>query len=127
MNSASKDKKKRLLSAFGYALSGIKAAIIQEKNMKIHLFVSLIVIVMGFVLYISFLEWLAIILAIGGMLSLELINSSIERVVDLVTEEYHPLAKAAKDIAAGAVLVYAIMAVLIGLIIFFPKMAMLLF
>ncbi|MEH7124099.1 diacylglycerol kinase family protein [Bacillus sp. JJ1532] len=125
MNSASKDRKNRLLHSFGYAMSGIKKAFKQEKNLNIHLFVSIIVILMGLLLSISILEWLIILLAIGGMLSLEMINSSIERVVDLVTEDYHPLAKAAKDMAAGAVLIFAIISVIIGLIIFLPKLALL--
>ena len=58
---------------------------------------------------------------IGGMLSLELMNTAIERAVDLITKDYHPLAKAAKDAAAGAVFVYALLSVIIGLIIFIPK------
>ncbi|WNS74338.1 diacylglycerol kinase family protein [Bacillus sp. DTU_2020_1000418_1_SI_GHA_SEK_038] len=123
MNSASRDKKNRLIYSFRYAISGINEAFKQERNLKIHLLVSIIVILMGLVLSISYIEWLFILLAIGGMLSLELLNSSIERVVDLVTEDYHPLAKAAKDIAAGAVLIFAVISVIIGLIIFLPKLA----
>ncbi len=94
--------------------------------MKIHLGISLIVILTGLWLSLSMLEWLFIILAIGGMLSLEMINTAIERAVDLVTDQYHPLAKDAKDIAAGAVLLYAIMSVIIGVIIFVPKIWVLL-
>jgi len=60
--------------------------------------------------------------AICGVLALELVNTAVERVVDLVTKEFHPLAKQAKDIAAGAVLLYAILSVVIGCIIFLPKM-----
>jgi undecaprenol kinase len=65
-------------------------------------------------------EWLFILVAIGGMFALELVNTAIERLVDLVTAEYHPLAKQAKDLAAGAVLVYAILSVGIGMVIFLP-------
>ncbi|MBY0122329.1 diacylglycerol kinase family protein [Bacillus sp. S/N-304-OC-R1] len=127
MNSVSKDKKNSLVHSFGYALSGFKQAFIQERNLKIHFAASFIVIIMGFLFSISYLEWLFIVLAIGGMLSLELINSSVERIVDLVTEDYHPLAKAAKDMAAGAVFLYAIMSVIIGLIVFLPKIILLFF
>lgn len=67
------------------------------------------------------IEWSIVVLLIGGMLALEMMNAAIERVVDLVTLENHPLAKHAKDLAAGAVLVYAISSVVIGLIIFVPK------
>ncbi|WP_328160123.1 diacylglycerol kinase family protein [Cytobacillus praedii] len=105
---------------------GIRSVIMNERNMKIHLGISLIVILTGLWLSLSMLEWLFIILAIGGMLSLEMINTAIERAVDLVTDQYHPLAKDAKDIAAGAVLLYAIMSVIIGVIIFVPKIWVLL-
>ncbi|WP_328154396.1 diacylglycerol kinase family protein [Cytobacillus praedii] len=105
---------------------GIRSVIMNERNMKIHLGISLIVILTGLWLSLSMLEWLFIFLAIGGMLSLEMINTALERAVDLVTDQYHPLAKDAKDIAAGAVLLYAIMSVIIGVIIFVPKIWVLL-
>ncbi|MBP2241666.1 undecaprenol kinase [Cytobacillus eiseniae] len=122
MSSASKGKKHRLIKSFGFAFTGIRTAILSERNMKIHLCITIIVIFASIGLSISMIEWLFVILAIGGMLSLEMLNSAIERVVDLVTEEYHPLAKQGKDIAAGAVLIYAMMSVMIGLIIFLPKL-----
>lgn len=121
MSSGSSAKKHRLIKSFGFAFTGIRSVVMHERNMKIHLVISIIVILTGIWLSLSKLEWLFIILAIGGMLSLEMINTAIERVVDLVTNQYHPLAKDAKDIAAGAVLLYAIMSVIIGLIIFLPK------
>jgi len=89
--------------------------------MKIHCLVASIVIILGGFYGLSAIEWMFISFAIGGVLALELLNTAIERVVDLVTEELHPLAKQAKDIAAGAVLIYAILSVVIGSIIFFPK------
>ncbi|OCA91147.1 hypothetical protein A8F94_04625 [Bacillus sp. FJAT-27225] len=113
----------RLIKSFGYALAGIGSAIRKEKNLQIHLAISFIVVVLSFLLSISKIEWLFVLLAIGGMLSLELMNTAIEKTVDLVTKEFHPLAKQAKDIAAGAVFVYALLSVLIGLIIFLPKIA----
>ena len=67
------------------------------------------------------MEWLFILVAIVGTITLELVNSAIERVVDLVTTEYHPLAKQAKDIAAGAVFVYAIFSVIVGIDYLFTK------
>jgi undecaprenol kinase len=72
-------------------------------------------------------EWLFVIFAIGGMFALELLNTAIERLVDLVTMEYHPLAKQAKDIAAGAVFLYAIFSVIVGFIIFIPRILKLIF
>ena len=67
------------------------------------------------------MEWFIVLILIGGMLSLELVNAAIERVVDLTTTEWHPLAKQAKDLSAGAVLIYAIVSALIGLLLFIPK------
>ncbi|MBB6445988.1 undecaprenol kinase [Bacillus benzoevorans] len=89
--------------------------------MRIHCTAAGLVILFGLYFQLSASEWIFILLAIGGMFSLELVNTAIERTVDLVTEEFHPLAKQAKDIAAGAVLVYAILSVIIGCIIFLPK------
>lgn len=114
------DKRPRLWKSFSYAITGIRTALRTERNMRIHLFVSVVVIGCSVFFSISKLEWIFVIAAIGGIFSLELINTAVERVVDLITEEYHPLAKQAKDLAAGAVFVYAIMAVVIGVIIFLP-------
>lgn len=75
----------------------------------------------GLVTGLSLLEWMVVIVLIGGMLALEMFNSAIERVVDLATSELHPLAKQAKDMAAGAVLVFAVASAIIGLLIFLPK------
>lgn len=108
------------LSSFSFAISGILTAIQKERNMRFHLISSLIVLGLSFYFSISKIEWLFILFTIGGMFALELMNTAIERVVDLVTAEYHPLAKQAKDIAAGAVLVYAILAVIVGIIIYLP-------
>ena len=125
MNSDYKDKYSRqkhsLLSSFYFAFFGIITAIKSERNLKIHFVVTILVIFFGIYFGLTKMEWLLISFAIAGMITLELINTAIERVVDLVTTEQHPLAKQAKDIAAGAVLVYAILTVVVGLIIFLPK------
>lgn len=112
----------KVLRSFGFAIEGIILGIKQEKNMKIHLFFSVIALLISFLLSLSTLEWVLIIFCIGGMLAFELVNSALERVVDMVTKDYHPLAKQAKDMAAGAVFLYAIISVIIGLIIFLPKL-----
>ncbi|GLB58244.1 diacylglycerol kinase family protein [Cytobacillus sp. NCCP-133] len=124
MNLGSKDNKKRthgFLKSFAFAFAGIKSALMKERNLQIHVVISIAVILLGGVLSISRIEWIMILFAIGGMLSLELMNTAIERVVDLATEDYHPLAKQAKDIAAGAVLVYAALCIIIGIIVFLPR------
>ncbi|PLR85905.1 diacylglycerol kinase [Bacillus canaveralius] len=126
MSSAFKDRRNRrhcgVFRSFLYACAGINSALKNETNMKIHFFISFFVIGAGFFFSLSPVEWLFVLFAIGGMLSLELINTAIERAVDLVTKEEHPLAKEAKDIAAGAVLIYAVLSVAVGLIIFIPKL-----
>jgi undecaprenol kinase len=111
-----------LWKSFSFAISGIHNAILNERNIRIHLFVSIIVIGCSIFFSITKVEWLFVLIAIGGMLALELINTAIERLVDLVTMEYHPLAKQAKDLAAGAVFLYAIFSVIIGFIIFLPRL-----
>ncbi|MFP3721211.1 diacylglycerol kinase family protein [Niallia circulans] len=124
MSSDYKDKRIRKnsqLSSFRLAILGILTATKQERNVKIHLVITILVIVLGLLNDLSKQEWMLIAFCIGLVISLELINTAIERVVDLVTSEYHPLAKEAKDIAAGAVFVAAILSIVIGGIIFIPK------
>ncbi len=126
MNSDYKDKRlfnpARLFRSFFYAWRGIRRAINSEQNLRIHVIAAFIVIILAVLFKLSVTEWLFILIAIGGMFSLELINSAIERVVDLNTDQYHPLAEQAKDMAAGAVMVYAFLSVVIGAVIFLPKL-----
>ncbi|WP_042342264.1 diacylglycerol kinase family protein [Bacillus timonensis] len=110
----------RLTKSFSYALQGLREAFFSERNLQIHFLASVIVVICGVLLQISRVEWIIIIIVIGGMFSIELMNTAVEKVVDLVTSEFHPLAKKAKDIAAGAVLIYAVISVLVGIFIFLP-------
>lgn len=89
--------------------------------MRIHLGVGTITIAAGIAFRIASYEWLALVIVIFFVFILEILNTAIETLVDLYTEEYHHLAKVAKDTAAGAVMVAAIMSVCVGLIIFLPK------
>ena len=114
-------KKDPLYKSFGYAFQGIFTCIRQERNMKIHCTVAVLVVIAGLILGISVTEWCICLGLFGMVMALELVNTAVEAVVDLVTEERHPLAKIAKDTAAGAVLIAAIMAAIVGLIIFVPK------
>ncbi|MBB3906900.1 MULTISPECIES: diacylglycerol kinase family protein [Anoxybacillus] len=107
---------------FRNAWSGMVAAVREEVHMKIHLMLAAIAIVFAIVFHFTKWEWLILLLTIGAVISLEMVNTAIERTVDLVTKDFHPLAKAAKDIAAGAVLLGAIMAVMIGAILFLPHL-----
>ena len=117
----SKDQKnsewKRFYKSFQYAWDGIVLTFKSERNFQIHVAISIFMFIIGLVLRFSITEWMIVLFLIGGMLALELINTAIEHVVDMITSEKHPLAKAAKDAAAGAVLVYAILSVIIGIII----------
>lgn len=90
--------------------------------MKIHIFAMIIVIICGIIFKISKIEWFICFILFAGVISTELINTAIENTVDLITQEKNPKAKIAKDIAAGAVLIWAIFATIIGCMIFIPKM-----
>ena len=114
-------KNKSLINSFKYACRGIKSAIKSERNMKIHFLATLIVTALGFILGLDPLEWVACIFSIVIVISSEMLNTAIETIVDLVSPNINPLAKKTKDIAAGAVLVLAIGALVVGLIIFIPK------
>lgn len=114
-------KKKNLLKSFKYAFEGIITGIKEEKNMKIHITIMILVIIFGIILKIDKIEWIICIILFGFVISLELVNTAIENTVDLVTIEKMPKAKIAKDVAAGAVLIAAITSAIIGLIIFVPK------
>ena len=114
-------KEKNIINSFKYALEGIFTALKAEKNMKIHFLIIILVIVLGIILKISKAEWIICIILFGFVITLELVNTAIENTVDLITQEKNPKAKIAKDVAAGAVLIAAITAAIIGLIIFVPK------
>jgi len=131
MGTVSRDKLKqrglrRLVHSFKYALDGLKYAFKYEQNMLVHILATVVVVACGLMLKISLAEWLIIILAIGLVIATELINTSVEAIVDLTCPEINPLAKVAKDTAAAAVLVFALTAIVIGIIIFLPKIIVLL-
>ena len=116
-----KQGKSSFNESLGHALDGIEYTINHERNFKIELFFAIAVTIMSFILKVSIIEWGILVLVISMVLALEMINTAIERCVDLVTKEYKELAKNAKDIAAGAVLVMSMFSVVIGIIIFLPK------
>lgn len=114
--------KKRLTNSFKYAFQGIVQAYIGEQNLKIHTIIACLVIIFGFILKISYMEWLVCLILIGLVIMAEFFNTSIEYLVDLASPEVHPLAKATKDTASAGVLMVAIISAVIGLIIFVPKL-----
>lgn len=115
------EKSKKLINSFKYAIRGILSSFKTERNMKIHIFIMILVIIAGFILKINKYEWIACILCFAIVISGELFNTAIETVVDMVMPYKNDKAKIAKDIAAGAVLTLAIGAAVIGVIIFVPK------
>lgn len=111
----------RYKKSFFHALDGIIYALKYEHNMIIILLATLVVISLGFMLKINEIEWLICILIISMITATELINTAIEAAIDLETLKTHPLAKIAKDCASGATLILVIASIIIGLIIFVPK------
>lgn len=112
---------KKLINSFKYAFNGIVISFKKERNLKIHYIIMFIVIIFGFIYHISNIEWLICLLCFCLVLSLEMVNTAIETAIDLITTEYSPLAKKSKDISAGSVLISVILVIIIGLIIFIPK------
>ena len=110
----------QIFHSFKHAIDGIATAVRTGRNMCIIIACAAVVILLGFLCGLSGLEWAVILLCCGGMIFAELINTALESVVDMMTTEHLPLAKKAKDIAAGAVLVFAVFTVAIGLIVFIP-------
>jgi diacylglycerol kinase len=104
----------KFFKSIPFAWEGIIALFKSENNAKIHLVAMVIVVGFGFWIGLSEGEWLAITLTIGSVMAMEAVNTAVEALVDLVSPEFHPLAKKAKDVAAGAVLILAIMAIVVA-------------
>ena len=115
---------KRLGRSFKAAFEGIKATYIREQNIKIHTVIAILVVLFGFLLKISYGEWLVCLVLIGLVLMAEFFNTAVEYVVDLASPNIHPLAKAAKDTASAGVLMMAILAAIVGIVIFVPKIVL---
>lgn len=114
-------KSNSLISSFGYAIEGIKKAFKTERNLKIHTLAMVLVVILGFVLKLAVWEWVTCIILFALVIGAELLNTSIEEVVNLLSPEIRVYAKYAKDIAAGAVLVFAVASAVVGVIMFLPK------
>lgn len=114
-------KMKKIRNSFKYAIEGIWTSFKTERNMKIHIFIMILVIIAGIILKINKSEWIICIILFAIVIGSELFNTSIETIVDMVMPEKNEKAKIAKDVSAGAVLVVAIGAAIIGLIIFAPR------
>ncbi|RIL70849.1 diacylglycerol kinase family protein [Staphylococcus devriesei] len=110
----------KLFKRFRHTFDGFKTLLLKDHNYLLHIIIAILTIVLGIIFNLNNIEWMFILLAIFLVLTLEAVNTAIECVVDLVTMEYHELAKQAKDIAAFSVLLVSILALIIGLIVFIP-------
>ncbi len=111
---------KKQLRSFGYAWKGIRCCIGKEQNLSFHIVAATLVVAAGFVLGITRTEWMIAVLCIGIVAAAELFNTAIEKLVDMVSPERHPMAGKVKDIAAGAVLICAVAAAIAGILLFAP-------
>jgi diacylglycerol kinase len=116
----------RFIAGFGYAFSGLWYALRTQRNARVHAVAALLAVALGILLHVSAVEFALVIVAISGVFIAEMFNTVIEISIDLAHPEYHPLAKTAKDVAAGAVLLSAMLAVAIALFVFGPHLWMLL-
>ena len=104
--------------SFGYAIEGFVTAVKTERNIKVMLALGVVAVVVGLVLKVDLLSWCLIALCFGLVIFAELVNTAMEAIVDLATQEFHPLAKRAKDIAAASVYTLSITAAIVGVIVF---------
>ncbi len=110
-----------------HAAEGLLYAVHTQRNFRIHLVATILVIAVGFWLRLALVPWAILTLTIGLVLVTEMVNTAAEALVDLASPDYHPLAKLVKDVAAGAVLVTAMVAIVIGLLVLGPPLLALLF
>ena len=114
--------KRSIIDSFNYAVSGIILSIKTEKNMLIHYIIAVSVLGLSLLFDFTRVEFLILLFAISLVLTLEMINTAIEKTVDMITKEYHPYARIAKDISAGAVLIASVNAVIVGYLLFFDRL-----
>ena len=116
---------KKLVRSFGFAFKGLRYATATQLNFRIHLVATVLALALGFSLSITSSEWLWIALVITLVLVTELINTGIETLTDLVSPTYNTKAGRVKDVCAGAVVIAALFALITGLVIFLPKLFLL--
>ena len=119
-------RQQSLLKSFGNAFAGIGYFFTNDRNGKIHMAITLIVLAAGLAFKIVAIEWMLILFCIALVIGLEMLNSALEKICDMVQPNYHATVKIIKDISAGAVLVATIISIIIGIFIFLPKALLLL-
>jgi len=115
-------KNRKLSDSFRNAFRGLGQAFVRERNMRIHTAAAVLCIMLGVVCRLDPVSWAVLFIAIGLVVVAELFNTAIEKFMDMITTEYSPKAGTVKDIAAGAVLVAAIVAVILGILVFAPPL-----
>lgn len=114
-------KNSSYIEAVSHALDGIKVLLKEEANLRFHFIVAILVVLLGFYVHLSRMDWLFLVLALILVIVMECLNSMVERLTDLVVNDcYHPLAKIVKDVAAGVVLLTCIGVAVIGVLLFTP-------
>lgn len=126
MNLESRDERKKLglhrfFRSFRYSFQGLSYAARNEQSILVMIIALILTLVFGIFLNISLLEWFFILVAIGLVLGTELLNTAIEATIDLISPNYHPLARIAKDTASASVFIYSFIAFIIGCLVFIPK------
>lgn len=114
-------KRGNFIRSFNYAVQGIISSITTERNMKFHYLAAIAIIILSLFFNLSRIEFMFMIFAVTFVVVMELINTAIERTIDLITQEYHPVAKLVKDISAGAVLIASLNALVIAYLLFFDR------
>ena len=114
-------KARRLIKSFNFAVEGIIHTLKNENNMKIHFLMAIIVLTLSLFLDFNRIEFLILFFTISLVIISEMINTAIENIIDLITDKYHPLAKIAKDVSAGAVLISSINAIIVAYLLFFDR------
>ena len=115
-------RSKSVTASFNYAIQGIIYALQSQRNMRIHFVLGLMVLVLATALNVTRMELVVLFLTVGIVITLEMLNTAIEEVVNLVTQDYHPIAKVAKNVAAGAVMVSSIMSLFVAYLIFIDRL-----
>ena len=121
MQPRNQNPKPRIVDSFGFAFAGLRYCLRTQRNFRIHIAVAVLGTIAGLILRLGLIEWAVFATMVAMVLAAEMVNTMVESLVDLVTTEYHPLAKVAKDIAAGIVLLTAMASVIVGLLIFGPR------
>lgn len=115
------ESKHSLIKSFSFAFEGLKTTLIKGKNFRLQFVLGIFAIALGFVLKLEVVEWAVLVITIASVLILELINTSLESIVNIVSPEVKPEAKIAKDVAAASVLIASLASVFVGSLLFLSK------